>query len=46
MPKQITLEEGISYYEQLADKVYSGTATREEEKIFWKIANIKDSNEV
>lgn len=40
---QITIEDGISYYEDLANKVYSGTATKEEEDIFWKIANIDDS---
>jgi len=40
MQKQITVEEGISYFEELATKVYSGKATRKEEDEFWIIANI------
>jgi hypothetical protein len=38
--KQITVEEGIDYFEELAIKVYSGTATREEEEEFWVMASV------
>lgn len=38
--KQLTVQEGIDWYENLANKVYSGTATREEEDIFWVMASI------
>lgn len=40
MQGQITVEEGISYYEELATKVYSGKATRKEEEEFWILASI------
>lgn len=37
---QIKLQENIDWYEQLATKVYSGLATREEEDEFWLIADV------
>ena len=40
MRKQITIREGISYFEEIATKVYSGTARREEEDAFWIMASI------
>lgn len=40
MNNQITVEEGISYFEKLAIKVYSGKATRKEEDEFWIMASI------